>query len=92
MHGARFEQYEQYLGQLLDVSFKVLDDIKGSVRKAAEKLCQVLTGILIRQLEAGESSKHASAMLEEVLPFLFSTRGLESPSKDVQVSKISFLS
>jgi proteasome component ECM29 len=84
VQGRQFEKYEKYLGQIWEVAFKVLDDIKGSVRKAAEKLCQVLTGILVRQLEAGTSSKNAQAMLKEVMPFLFSTRGLESPSKEVQ--------
>ena len=84
VQGRQFEKYEKYLGPIWEVAFKVLDDIKGSVRKAAEKLCQVLTGILVRQLEAGTSSKHAQVMLKEVMPFLFSTRGLESPSKEVQ--------
>ncbi|ELR03409.1 hypothetical protein GMDG_06146 [Pseudogymnoascus destructans 20631-21] len=84
VQGRQFEKYEKYLAQIWEVAFKVLDDIKGSVRKAAEKLCQVLTGILVRQLEAGTSSKNAQVMLKEVMPFLFSTRGLESPSNEVQ--------
>lgn len=81
---SRFEECEKFLPQIWEVAFKVLDDIKGSVRKAAEKLCKVLTGILIRQLESGSESVHARAMLKEVMPFLFSTRGLESSSKEVQ--------
>jgi proteasome component ECM29 len=84
VQGRRFEKYERYLSQIWEVAFKVLDDIKGSVRKAAESLCQVLTGILIRQLEEGISSKNAQAGLKEVMPFLFSPRGLESPAKEVQ--------
>lgn len=84
VQSSRFEKYEKYLSEIWTVAFKVLDDIKGSVRKSAEKLCQVLTGILVRQLEAGVASKNATAMLKEVMPFLFSTRGLESPSKEVQ--------
>lgn len=84
VQSSRFEKYEKYLSEIWTVAFKVLDDIKGSVRKSAEKLCQVLTGILVRQLEAGVASKNATAMLKEVMPFLFSTRGLESPSREVQ--------
>lgn len=84
VQGRRFERYEKYLSQIWEVAFKVLDDIKGSVRKAAESLCQVLTGILIRQLEEGLSSKNAQTGLKEVMPFLFSPRGLESPAKEVQ--------
>jgi proteasome component ECM29 len=84
VQGRRFEKYEKYLARVWDVALKVLDDIKGSVRKAAESLCQVLTNILVRQLEEGTSSKNAQIGLTEVMPFLFSTRGLESPSKEVQ--------
>jgi proteasome component ECM29 len=84
VQGRRFEKYEKYLSQIWEVAFKVLDDIKGSVRKAAESLCQVMTGILVRQLEEGISSKNAQAGLTEVMPFLFSPRGLESPAKEVQ--------
>lgn len=84
VQGRRFEKYEKYLSQIWEAAFKVLDDIKGSVRKAAESLCHVLTGILVRQLEEGTSSKNAQVGLKEVMPFLFSTRGLESPAKEVQ--------
>ncbi|KAJ8612034.1 hypothetical protein MRB53_037677 [Persea americana] len=67
------------------MSFKVLDDIKDSVRTAATKLARTLTGMLVRNLEAAEgSSKQAQALLKGVLPFLFSTSGLDSPAKGVQ--------
>lgn len=85
VQGRQFEKYEKYLKEVWEVAFKVLDDIKGSVRKAALSLCRVLTGILVRQLEAGTSSKHAQAMLKGVLPFLLSSQGLESSAKEVQL-------
>lgn len=84
VQGRQFDKYEKYLSQIWDVAFKVLDDIKGSVRESAASLCKVLTTILVRQLEQGTSSKNAHAMLEQVIPFLFSTRGLESASDDVK--------
>ena len=40
VQSSRFEKYEKYLTEIWTVAFKVLDDIKGSVRKSAEKLCQ----------------------------------------------------
>lgn len=43
-----------------------------------------LTGILVRQVEAGTSSKHAQAMLKDVLPFLLSDQGLESSAEEVR--------
>jgi proteasome component ECM29 len=84
IQGRPFEKYEKYLSQIWEVAFKVLDDIKGSVRKAAESLCTVLAGVLIRQLEEGTSSKNAQVMLNEVMPFLFSTRGLESSAPEAR--------
>ncbi|KAF2759252.1 ARM repeat-containing protein [Pseudovirgaria hyperparasitica] len=85
LQGRDFAIYEDYLSQIWSMCFKVLDDIKESVRNAAGSLARVLTGILVRSLEAGgASSKRAQAMLEQVLPFLLSSSGLESSAKDVQ--------
>lgn len=68
------------------------DDIKDSVRTAAMALAGVLVGILTRGLEAGDSStRSAGAMLENVLPFLLSPSGLESPSGDVQAFSLTAL-
>jgi proteasome component ECM29 len=84
IQGREFEKYEKHLHELWQVAFKVMDDIKGSVREAALSLSMALTGILVRQVEAGTSSKHAHAMLKEVLPFLLSSQGIESSAKEVQ--------
>ncbi|OCL06260.1 major component of the proteasome [Glonium stellatum] len=92
VQGRTPDKYEKYLSQVWDKCFKVLDDIKDSVRVAAASLARVLTGILTRSLEAGESSmKNASAMLEHVLPFLLSTSGLESSAGDVQTFALTTL-
>lgn len=85
VQGRNIEKYEKYLDQIWDKCFKVLDDIKDSVRVAAASLARVLTGILTRSLEAGESSlRNASAMLNRVLPFLLSPSGLESSAEEVR--------
>ncbi|KAF8866467.1 ARM repeat-containing protein [Acephala macrosclerotiorum] len=85
VQGRDFDKYESRLHDIWQVAFKVMDDIKASVREEALKLSMALTGILVRQVEAGSSSKHAQAMLKEVLPFLLSEQGLESSAKDVRV-------
>ncbi|KAF2015929.1 ARM repeat-containing protein [Aaosphaeria arxii CBS 175.79] len=85
VQGRRLEKYEKFLDQVWDKCFKVLDDIKESVRAAAASLARVLTALLTRSLEAGDSStKTASAMLSRVLPFLLSSSGLESSAEDVR--------
>ncbi|KAL9007007.1 MAG: hypothetical protein Q9188_000295 [Gyalolechia gomerana] len=85
-------KYEMYIGEIWTLTFKVCDDIKESVRTAAMALARVLVGILTRGLEAGDaSSRSAAAMLENVLPFLLSPSGLESPAQDVQAFSLSAL-
>ena len=55
-------------------------------------LARVLTGILTRRLEAGDSSaKGADAMLKNVLPFLLSPSGLESSAEEVRAFALSTL-
>ena len=85
IQGRQLERYEKFLTYIWEVTFKVCDDIKESVREAAMALARVLTGILTRSLEAGESSVRSSdKMLKQVLPFLLSPAGLESGAPDVQ--------
>ncbi|KAI9819038.1 MAG: proteasome component M29 [Thelocarpon impressellum] len=85
VQGRRVEKYEKYLGQIWTMAFKVLDDIKESVRAAAMSLCRVLTGMLVRSVEAGTSSTKSNAMLDNVMPFLMSPSGLEASAQEVQV-------
>ena len=85
VQGRPLERYEKYLTEIWGLTFKVCDDIKESVRTAAMALARVLTGILTRGLEAGESSaRGAEKMLKQVLPFLLSPSGLESGAPEVQ--------
>ncbi|KAK8218585.1 proteasome stabiliser-domain-containing protein [Phyllosticta capitalensis] len=85
IQGREIDKYEQYLGDIWTACFKVLDDIKDSVRKAAAGLARVLVGILTRSLESGDgSSKKANKMLAHVLPFLMSNSGIGSSVKEAQ--------
>ena len=85
IQGRPFEKYEQYLSQIWSQTFRVMDDVKSSVRDAAMSLARVLTSILVRSLEAGDSSStSAEMMLKNVLPFLLSPSGLESSATEVQ--------
>jgi proteasome component ECM29 len=91
-HDTDLFKYEKYLTQVWDKCFKVLDDIKETVRVAAGALARVLTTILTRSLEAGDASvKSANAQLTRVLPFLFSTSGLESSAEEVRLFSVQTL-
>ncbi|KAL6156024.1 proteasome component M29 [Exserohilum turcicum] len=92
VQGRSIEKYEKYLDVIWSKTFKVLDDIKESVRVAAASLARVLTGILTRSLEAGDASlKSATVQLERVIPFLFSNSGLESSAEEVRLFSVHTL-
>ncbi|KAI6249762.1 Proteasome component ECM29 [Erysiphe necator] len=84
VQGRDFEKYEKYLHEIWYVAFKLLDDIKGSVREAAQSLSVLLTNILVRQIESGNYSSYAQSMLKEVMPFLLSEHGIDSSAQDVR--------
>lgn len=84
IQGRDIDKYEKYLNEIWSKAFKVLDDIKETVRVAAMTLCRTLTNLLIRNLEVGEeTTKRAQKMLDHSMPFLL--QQLESGSaKEVQ--------
>ncbi|KAB8336736.1 hypothetical protein FH972_021045 [Carpinus fangiana] len=92
VQGRKLERVEPYLDRIWTTCFKVIDDIKESVRKAAAELARVLSALLIRTLEASEgSSTTAEQVLSKVLPFLLSTSGLESSADDVRALSLHTL-
>ncbi|KAF7560684.1 hypothetical protein G7046_g3444 [Stylonectria norvegica] len=88
IQGRQFPQYEKFYGEIWTSSLKVLDDVKGSVRIAAQRLCMTLSKGLVRQLEAGSNGSAAEAMMKQALPFLLSDKGVGSSVQEVQVFAI----
>ncbi|RBR16314.1 hypothetical protein FVER53590_05908 [Fusarium verticillioides] len=84
IQGQPFNKYENRYRDIWISALKVLDDVKGSVREAAFKLCRTLSNTLVRQLEEGTSGSAAKSMMKEALPFLLSDKGIESSVKEVQ--------
>lgn len=71
VQGRDLDLFEKYLNEIWKVSFKVLDDVKETVRLAAMKLCRTLTSMLIRNLEIGDgNTKRSTIMLNHAMPFL----------------------
>jgi proteasome component ECM29 len=92
IQGRPLEKYDKYMSEILTKAFKVLDDIKESVRAAALRLCQVITNTLVRMLEMGDTdSKRAKAMLAHIVPFLLSQEGMDSSAQEVQAYAITTL-
>jgi proteasome component ECM29 len=89
IYGQPYLKYEKYYVDIWQVSLKVLDDQKGSVRAAALKLCMSLSKTLVSQLQENNSSSSAQAMISQVLPFLLSDKGIENSVEEVKFLAIS---
>ncbi|KAL5333750.1 proteasome stabiliser-domain-containing protein [Aspergillus crustosus] len=85
IQGHQPEVYATYVDEIFTKAFKLVDDIKESVRVAALKLCQTITGSVIRTLEASNpDTERVKTMLESTIPFLLSDKGIESSVQEVQ--------
>jgi proteasome component ECM29 len=84
IQGRRPEKFAQYLDEIYGKAFKLLDDIKESVRTAALKLCQTITNSVIRTLETSGTEKRAATLLKSAIPFLLSDKGLDASAEEVQ--------
>ncbi|OOF96967.1 hypothetical protein ASPCADRAFT_205719 [Aspergillus carbonarius ITEM 5010] len=85
LQGRQPEKYATYMDEIFTKAFKLLDDIKETVRASALKLCQTVTNAIIRTLEtSGTDTKRADTMLRSAIPFLLSDKGMESGVEEVQ--------
>ena len=84
VQGRRPEKYAKYLDEIYGKAFRLLDDIKESVRTAALKLCQTITNSVIRTLETSGNEKRAGTLLQSAIPFLLSDKGLDSSVEEVR--------
>ncbi|KAF7597423.1 proteasome component M29 [Aspergillus hancockii] len=85
VQGRQPEKYSKYMEHIFTKAFKLMDDIKETVRATALKLCQTITNIVIRALETSDTeTKRADAMLASTIPFLLSDKGMDSGVEEVQ--------
>eukprot|EP00736_Rhodelphis_marinus_P002650 Rmarinus@m.5492 len=84
LEGRRYDQVGKYLPQLWEHTFRALDDIKETVRKAATQVCRRLASLSERLCDPTQTlRKDATSALGAVLPALFE-KGFANESKDVQ--------
>ncbi|ABN68170.2 predicted protein [Scheffersomyces stipitis CBS 6054] len=81
------EKYESNMEDIWNMSFRVMDDIKETVRKEGNKLTKSLATTLTRMIDAKNgvaTQTQATEILESLLPFLLENKGLLSDSEDVR--------
>lgn len=74
-----FEKYESKLEDIWNMSFRVMDDIKESVRKEANKVTKLLANLLTTK-----SDKSSGGGLDRLIPFLLGNKGLLSDAEDIR--------
>ncbi|KAJ1899994.1 proteasome component M29, partial [Coemansia sp. IMI 209127] len=93
--GADSELAVPYLERIWQMSFRTLDDIKGSVREAGLKMCQSLANATVAWCTPHDEAKpsqekQAQAVLKIVVPYLVDT-GAVSDAEDVRNFSIGLL-
>ncbi|KAL0086564.1 proteasome stabiliser-domain-containing protein [Phycomyces blakesleeanus] len=84
VQGRQLAQIQPYLEPLWRMSFRALDDIKGSVRQAATQTCKSLTRLTVHYCDPNVVSVSDGAkVVEIVMPFLLE-KGIVSDAEDVQ--------
>ncbi|RIB22041.1 proteasome stabiliser-domain-containing protein [Gigaspora rosea] len=84
LQGQSIQALEPYLHDLWTMCFRVLDDIKESVRVAAFKTCRALTKITVKYCDPDNVSiNDGQKIMDIIMPFLL-TKGLVSDSEDVR--------
>ncbi|WLF80100.1 proteasome component M29 [Lodderomyces elongisporus] len=94
-HVIDFNSYVDRLKSIWNMTFRVMDDIKDSVRKEGEKLAKTLVATLTREL--GKKKKKSNSddengnLLGELIEFLLGNKGLGSESAEIKEFSISTL-
>ncbi|KAJ2848016.1 proteasome component M29 [Coemansia brasiliensis] len=93
--GADPELVVPYLGRIWQMSFRALDDIKGSVREAGLKMCQSMASATVAwctpsTTESKSHDRQAQAIIASVVPFLVD-KGVGSDAEDVRNFSMSLL-
>lgn len=81
------DKYEDKIEDIWNMSFRVMDDIKESVRKEGTKLTRTLSTILTRTADVkdgGVSVAKATEVLSSLIPFLLGLKGLLSEAEDIR--------
>lgn len=82
------EKYEPKIEEIWTMSFRVMDDIKDSVRKEGNALTKYLATSMVRTISSSETSSRSTErskkVLSHLIPFLLGQNGLLSDAEDIR--------
>ncbi|KAG7829656.1 hypothetical protein KL920_002515 [Ogataea angusta] len=80
-----FEEYEAHLGKIWTMAFRVMDDIKESVRAEGNSLTRYLATTMVNKISSVDhQTSNDSKILSQLVPFLLGSNGLLNDSDDVK--------
>ncbi|KAG7801594.1 hypothetical protein KL944_003326 [Ogataea haglerorum] len=80
-----FEEYETYLEKIWTMAFRVMDDIKESVRVEANSLTRYLATTMVNKISnVDHQTSNESKILSQLVPFLLGSNGLLNDSDEVK--------
>ncbi|KAJ3274310.1 hypothetical protein HDV01_003154 [Terramyces sp. JEL0728] len=89
LNGKKIEQLEPFMKELWTMSFRALDDIKESVRKAAFLAAKTLMNITVRYCDpVYHSPSKGQKIMDDMMPFLLQ-KGLVNNSEEVRAYSLS---
>ncbi|KNC98802.1 uncharacterized protein SPPG_05780 [Spizellomyces punctatus DAOM BR117] len=91
IQGKTMEQLRPYLEDMWTMCFRVLDDIKESVRIAAFKTCKTLTNITVRYCDPSVVSLSEGSKITAIIVPFFLSKGLGSMAEDVRNHSLATL-
>lgn len=85
LQGRTWPEVKPHLGKIWGITFRAVDDVKESVRKAALILAKTLRSLTVKltDVKNGASPREASEVIAELLPLLL-TAGIPSPVAEVK--------
>ncbi|KAG7885019.1 hypothetical protein KL938_001276 [Ogataea parapolymorpha] len=80
-----FEEYETHLEKIWTMAFRVMDDIKESVRVEGNSLTRYLATTMVNKISSTDhQTSNDSKILSQLVPFLLGSNGLLNDSDDVK--------
>ncbi|KAM0826507.1 hypothetical protein ACQ4PT_068829 [Festuca glaucescens] len=91
IQGRRYSQVSKHLRKIWTITFRVMDDIKETVRNAGDSLCRAVSSLTIRLCDVSlTNASDAKETMNIVLPYLLS-EGILSKVSSVQKASISLV-
>lgn len=90
IRGRTLTELQPYLEEVWKMTFRTADDIKESVRGAAQQTTKTLTNTIVKYCDPKYASpSEIASVLDIIIPFLLGTQGMQASAKEVQAFSLN---